>query len=56
LLERAKKMTVAEGRALLISAGILNADGELAPHYRPKERAVKKVLSAKSRRAKKVSL
>jgi hypothetical protein len=50
LLAPARAMAVAEKKALLVSAGILTADGELAPHYRAHESAVKKVLAAKKRK------
>jgi hypothetical protein len=55
LLDRARKLPLAKTKALLIAAGILTADGELAPHYRSSGRQVKELLQAKNGRAKKVT-
>jgi hypothetical protein len=56
LLARARSMTPADKKVLLITAGILTADGELAPHYRSKASAIQRVLGVRKKAARRVGV
>jgi hypothetical protein len=49
-------MTPADKKVLLITAGILTADGELAPHYRSKASAIQRVLGVRKKAARRVGV
>ena len=56
LLEFAENMSPEKKKAVLISAGILTAEGELAPHYQPKHPGNKKAASTRKKSRKKAAV